>query len=156
MECPVDETSNSTIPKAAIREDHSLPQLIALIDTLELITDQVRAYERALPPDNYPARMAVAALGELARQALAEARDLSDSLASPKSLPDAPFSPREQEVLTLAAQGLTNKEIAYRLGISDRTAQFHMNSVFNKTGTFSRTEAATFALQRGWIAINHD
>ena len=132
----------------------SFPQLAALIDTLELMTDQARAYERALPPDNYPARMAVAALGELARQALVEARDLNDVLNPPQPTQDHPFSPREREVLTLAAQGLTNKEIAYRLGISDRTVQFHMNSVFNKTGTFSRTEAATLALQRGWIAID--
>jgi DNA-binding NarL/FixJ family response regulator len=46
---------------------------------------------------------------------------------------------------------LTNREIAYRLGISDRTVQFHMNSVFNKTGASSRTEAAVLALQQGWI-----
>ena len=133
----------------------SLPQLEALIDTLELMTHQARAYERALPRDNYPARMAAAALGELARQALAEAQDLRDSLNTPQITGEHPFSPREQEVLTLAAQGLSNKEIAYRLGISDRTVQFHMNSVFNKTDTSSRTEAATFALQRGWIAVEH-
>ena len=134
-------------------ESSSAPQLESLVDLLELMTHQARAYERALPPDNYPARGAVAALGELARQALAEAQDLRDSLAAPQAQ-DHPFSPREQEVLTLAAQGLTNKEIAYRLGISDRTVQFHMNSVFNKTGTSSRTEAATVALQRGWIAVD--
>ena len=131
----------------------SLPQLEALIDTLELMTHQARAYERALPPDNYPARMVAAALGELARQALAEAQDLRDSLSDPQTTQAHPFSPREREVLALAAQGLSNKEIAYRLGISDRTVQFHMNSVFNKTCTSSRTEAAMLALQRRWIAV---
>jgi serine/threonine protein kinase/DNA-binding CsgD family transcriptional regulator len=130
------------------------PQLAALIDTLELLTDQARAYERALPPNNYPARMAVVTLGELARQGLAEAQDLAVSLAGPPPTPDHPFSPREMEVLGLVARGLTNKEIAYRLGISDRTIQFHLNSVFNKTGTSSRTEAATQALQRGWISLD--
>jgi DNA-binding NarL/FixJ family response regulator len=115
--------------------------------------EQTRAYERILPPDNHAARVAVAALGELARQALAEAQDLYDSLKAPEITTDHPFSPREQQVLTLAAQGLTNKEIAYRLGVSDRTVQFHMNSVFNKTGTSSRTEAATLALQQHWIEI---
>jgi DNA-binding NarL/FixJ family response regulator len=98
--------------------------------------------------------MAVATLGELARQALAEAQDLGDSLVPSPPSGDHPFSPREHEVLTLAAQGLTNKEIAYRLRISDRTVQFHMNSVFNKTGTASRTEAATLALQRGWVILD--
>jgi DNA-binding NarL/FixJ family response regulator len=127
------------------------PQLTALLDVLELMADQVRAYERILPHADRKARMAVAALGELARQALAEARDLGDSLVAHPRPARQPLSPREQEVLTLAAQGLTNREIAYRLGISDRTVQFHMNSVFNKTGACSRTEAAVLAIQRGWI-----
>ena len=136
------------------REGAPLPQLGALIDTLELMGDQVRAYERALPPDNHAARMAVAALGELARQGLAEAQDLRDSLATSPTTSEHPLSSREHEVLTLAAHGLTNREIAYRLGVSDRTVQFHMNSVFNKTATSSRTEAATLALQRGWIVVD--
>jgi DNA-binding NarL/FixJ family response regulator len=62
-----------------------------------------------------------------------------------------PFSPREYEVLTLAARGLTNKEIAYRLGLSERTVQFHMNSIFNKSGADSRTEAVALALRKGWL-----
>jgi DNA-binding NarL/FixJ family response regulator len=136
-----------------VSQDASLPQIAALIDTLELMIEQARAYERALPAGNHAARMAVATLGELARQALAEARDLADSLSASPPDCDAPFSPREREVLALAARGLTNKEIAYRLGISDRTVQFHMNAVFNKTGASSRTEAAALALRRGWIAL---
>ncbi len=136
------------------------PPLAGLLETLDLLTDQARAYERALPPNNYPAHAAVTALAELARQALNEARDLAASLApladprsAAKGTPPAqhPFSPRELQVLTLAAQGLTNKEIAYRLRLSERTVQFHMNSVFNKTTTSSRTEAVALALQQGWI-----
>ena len=139
------------------REDAELPpQLASLLDTLDLLINQVRAYERALPTDNYPARMAVATLGELARQARSEAEDLCTTLSAPTATADHPFSPREHEVLTLAAQGLTNKEIAYRLGVSDRTIQFHMNAVFNKTGTSSRTEATTVALQRRWIVPDLD
>jgi DNA-binding CsgD family transcriptional regulator len=127
------------------------PLLTALIDTLDLLNAQARAYERAIPPNNYPARAAVSALGELARQALTEARDLAASLEVRPS-GKHPFSPREFEVLTLAAEGLTNKEIAYRLGLSERTIQFHMNSVFNRTGTSSRTEAVAMALRQGWLA----
>jgi DNA-binding NarL/FixJ family response regulator len=129
------------------------PPLAGLLDTLDLLDQQVAAYDRALPPNNYPARAAVAALGGLARQALNEARDLAASLEppAPAAPQPHPFSPRELEVLTLAAQGLTNKEIAYRLGLSERTVQFHMNSVFNKTTTNSRTEAVALAMQRGWL-----
>ena len=132
-------------------KNHPLP-IDGLIDTLELLAAQARAYERALPVDNYPARAAVAALGELARQALNEARDLNASLEITQ-IPDHLLSPRELEVLNLAACGLTNKEIAYRLGISDRTIQFHMNSIFNKTGTNSRTEIVALAVKNGWVEI---
>lgn len=125
-------------------------QLAALLDTLELLSAQARAYERVLPSDNYPARAAVASLGELARQALNEARDLADSLQPAPPAPH-PFSPRELEVLTLVTAGLTNKEIAYRLNLSERTIQFHLNSIFNKTNTGSRTEAAALALRQGWL-----
>ncbi len=133
--------------------DLPLPILAGLIDTLELLVAQAHAYERALPPGNYPARAAVAALGELARQSLNEARDLKDSLHLVQASGAHPFSPREHEVLGLAAQGLTNKEIAYRLGISERTIQFHLNSIYNKTDTSSRTEAVVLALQRGWLKL---
>ena len=63
----------------------------------------------------------------------------------------APISPREFQVLRLVAHGLTNKEIAYRLTISERTVQFHLNSIFNKTGTSSRTEAVSMALLHRWL-----
>jgi DNA-binding NarL/FixJ family response regulator len=125
-------------------------QWAGLLDTLDLLVAQVRAYERALPASNYPAQAALATLGELARQAQAEARDLA-AQASPVPASAHPFSPRELEVLQLAAAGLTNKEIAYRLGLSERTVQFHLNTVFQKTGTSSRTEASSLALRRGWL-----
>jgi serine/threonine protein kinase len=130
------------------------PLLTGLIDTLDLLNAQARAYERALPPNNYPARAAVSALGELARQAFAEARDLATAL-EPHPPAGHPFSPREFEVLTLAAEGLTNKEIAYRLGLSERTIQFHMNSIFNKTSSETRTRAVALALRNGWLPSDH-
>ena len=124
--------------------------LISLQNALALLLEQAQAYERALPPNNYSARAAVAALMRLAKQAQNEAVSLADSFQS-QPISDHPFSPREHEVLTLAADGLTNKEIAYRLGISERTVQFHLNSIFNKTTTSSRTEAVALALRNGWI-----
>jgi DNA-binding NarL/FixJ family response regulator len=127
------------------------PPLASLIEALELLAAQARAYERALPADNYPARAAVTAMGELARQALNEARELAAALEPPVPQPAHPFSPRERQVLGLAAEGLTNKEIAYRLNLSERTIQFHMNSIFNKTATQSRTQAVAMALRSGWL-----
>jgi len=133
-------------------EEKETTPLEGLLETIELLVAQAQAYERALPADNYPARAAVATLGELARQALNDAHELNSLLETVKT-PDHNLSPRESEVLTLAAAGLTNKEIAYRLGISDRTVQFHMNSIFNKTGTNSRTEVVALAVQNGWLSL---
>ena len=125
-------------------------RLASLLDALELLLTQARAYELALPPNNIQALTAIAQLREMAQQALNEARDLAETPAPSPTAPH-PFSPREYEVLTLTAQGLTNKEIAYRLGLSERTVQFHLNGVFNKTGTNSRTEATALALRKGWM-----
>lgn len=122
--------------------------LAILIETLELLNAQCRAYERALPANNPPARAAVNTLGKLARQALSEAQGLSARQSdSPSPGTAVPLSPREAQVLSLVARGLTNKEIAYRLGISERTVQFHLNSIFNKSDTHSRTEAVAKLLQ---------
>ncbi|HSO13724.1 MAG TPA: response regulator transcription factor [Anaerolineales bacterium] len=124
--------------------------LASLQNVLDLLVEQAQAYERALPANNYAARAAVTALMRLAQQAQSEAVSLAESFQSQGAI-EHPFSPREHEVLTLAAEGLTNKEIAYRLGISERTVQFHINSIFNKTTTNSRTEAVALALRNGWI-----
>lgn len=124
--------------------------LAGLQRALAHLVEQAQAYERALPANEYAARAVAAALARLARQAQNEAVSLADSIQLPHSS-EHPFSPREHQVLSLAADGLTNKEIAHRLGISERTVQFHINSVFNKTTTNSRTEAVALALRNGWI-----
>jgi len=60
---------------------------------------------------------------------------------------------RELDVLRLAARGLTNRAIGHELGISHRTVQGHLQSVYGKLAVSSRTEAVTEALRRGWIVI---
>lgn len=58
------------------------------------------------------------------------------------------LTPREAQVLDAIADGLTNKAIARRLGISLHTVKFHLESVFRKLGARTRTEAAAKALER--------
>ncbi len=60
---------------------------------------------------------------------------------------------RELDVLRLAARGLTNRAIGRDLGISHRTVQGHLASIYGKLEANSRTEAVTEALRRGWIVI---
>lgn len=62
------------------------------------------------------------------------------------------LSPREQEVLTHVANGLPNKAIARKLGITDHTVKFHVSSVLSKLEAASRTEAVAIATRRGMIA----
>jgi len=60
---------------------------------------------------------------------------------------------RELEVLKLAAKGMTNKEIAEELFISERTVQTHFANAFHKLNVGSRTEALLRALKEGWLAL---
>ena len=68
--------------------------------------------------------------------------------------PDPPLSDREFEVLKLAAEGLSNKEIAERLGLSVWTVQTHLGHVFEKLGTRSRTQAVVRGLRAGWLRLD--
>jgi DNA-binding NarL/FixJ family response regulator len=60
---------------------------------------------------------------------------------------------REREVLQLVAEGLANKHIARRLGISEHTVKFHVAAVLTKLGAGSRTEAAHLGARRGLVAL---
>lgn len=64
-----------------------------------------------------------------------------------------PLTVREMEVLQLLAQGLANKAIAERLGISDHTAKFHVNAILGKLGAQSRTEATVQAARLGLVIL---
>ncbi|MBI3185616.1 MAG: response regulator transcription factor [Myxococcales bacterium] len=64
-----------------------------------------------------------------------------------------PLTAREREVLLLLAEGLSNKEIAARLSISEHTAKFHVNSVLGKLGAQKRLEAVVRAARMGIIEL---
>jgi DNA-binding NarL/FixJ family response regulator len=63
------------------------------------------------------------------------------------------LTPRESEVMTLLAEGLSNKEIAVKLEISEHTAKFHVNSILQKMGAQKRVEAVVRAAKMGLIEI---
>ena len=64
-----------------------------------------------------------------------------------------PLTPREIDVLHLLAEGLSNKGIGVRLGISDQTVKFHVASLSGKLGAANRTDAVRRAVRRGLIAL---
>ena len=63
------------------------------------------------------------------------------------------LTPRELEVMKSRSKGITNKEIAYELFISERTVKFHISSIFGKLGAETRTEALSIAIQKGLLSI---
>jgi DNA-binding NarL/FixJ family response regulator len=65
----------------------------------------------------------------------------------------AKLSPREMEVLSLLAKGLSNKEIASRLGLVVGTIKIYVANIFSKLGVSDRTQALVTAVKRGIINI---
>ena len=63
----------------------------------------------------------------------------------------APLSPREVQILDNIAQGMTNKEVAYALAISEQTVKNHMSSILRKLSVNDRTQAVVYAIRQGWI-----
>jgi DNA-binding NarL/FixJ family response regulator len=93
-------------------------------------------------------------------RAVAAGRSALDPQIAPRIIaraarptPSSDLTEREREVLSLAARGLTNKQIGHDLDISDRTVQNHLANIYGKLNVQSRTEAVTAALQRGLIQL---
>jgi DNA-binding CsgD family transcriptional regulator len=63
------------------------------------------------------------------------------------------LTPREFEVLRLVAEGLHNRDIAERLGVTEHTVKFHLGAIFGKLGASTRTEAVQKGLRLGVIEI---
>jgi DNA-binding CsgD family transcriptional regulator len=76
----------------------------------------------------------------------------SDGVSAPVD-DDVVLTPRELEVLTLLAEGLSNKAIARRLGISVHTAKFHVGALIDKFDAVGRTDAVAHAARRGVIHL---
>lgn len=134
----------------------------AIDEVLERALERIRRASAALDQDSAAAHdLGVAQ--RLIEAALHAARSEGDSLglldgdaahhAAPADAlpPMLPLTLREEEVLRLMAEGLRNKEIAARLGISERTATFHVGNVLAKLGADGRVEAIHLARRRGLI-----
>jgi non-specific serine/threonine protein kinase len=88
-------------------------------------------------------------------QTMTTAEALGYALTQDRTVDEAPahsgpLSRREREVVVMVASGMTNKEIAQRLFIAERTAEGHVERIRNKLGVRSRTEVATWAVEHGF------
>lgn len=121
--------------------------------------EALRSGIRAVLPRLATAEEIVAAVEAAAAGLVALHPDVLDSLLPPlttRTLPASPnqaLTPREIEVLGMLAEGLGNKTIARRLGISEHTVKFHVSSIFQKLSASSRTEAVTLGARLGLIML---
>ena len=118
--------------------------------------EALRAGIRALLPGDLGPREILAAVeAAAAGLVVLHPQDLPQFVAD-RPVPAAPaqtLSPREVQVLSMLAEGIGNKTIAWKLGISEHTAKFHVASILSKLNAGTRTEAVTLAIRRGLIMV---
>ena len=147
------ETSN------AVNSLGLLPEDALLVLALAVTSDQAAQARAAgaqalLSRDASPEALAAAAV------ALSHGLQVTDPALSGVSAAATPapgsaslFTPREQDVLKLLAEGLPNKGVASRLEVSEHTVKFHVNSIMGKLNAQSRTEAVTLATRLGLLPL---
>jgi DNA-binding NarL/FixJ family response regulator len=128
------DTSDSTLLNSALRS--GVRAVISREATPEEIESAIQAVHAGLiviAPESLP-------------ELLLDVRPVAEALTEP-------LSDRELEVLDVIAEGLSNKLIAHRLGISEHTVKTHVASILAKLGAASRTEAVSLAIRRGLVML---
>jgi DNA-binding NarL/FixJ family response regulator len=139
-------------------EHHPNANLVVLtadpnpVATHELLRSGVRA---VLPRTSSVEQTIAAVIAAAAGLITLRPEDLEPGLFPGSRPPDLtePLSSRETEVLGMIAEGLSNKLIAHRLGISEHTVKFHVASIMSKLRASSRTEAVTSGIRQGLIML---
>jgi DNA-binding NarL/FixJ family response regulator len=127
--------------------------VVALVPGEAAAADALAAGARGLAFRDADAGRLAAALVAAARGLLALEGALASWLHPPAATPADGLTPREAEVLSLLAEGRSNRSIAQRLGISERTARFHVESILAKLGVENRSEAIVVAARRGLVVL---
>jgi DNA-binding NarL/FixJ family response regulator len=118
------------------------------VDPQELI----RAIHEAAK-SNYVVNDAVLAKPQVATWLLSQFEQMAVTGDESPEYTFQPLSQREMEILKCITRGQSNKEIAKLLGISRQTVKNHMTSILRKLAVNDRTQAAVYALRRGWIRL---
>jgi DNA-binding NarL/FixJ family response regulator len=135
----------------------ALPAVVALVADEEVAAEALAAGARGvLPREAGPGRIA-AAVRAAARGLVVLDDDLVAVLLRPRapsvSALVEPLTARELEVLQRLSEGLSNKEIGSKLGISESTAKFHVNAIVGKLGANGRTDAVMRAARLGLLLL---
>jgi len=147
----------------AVSAGSHVPAIVVLTENPSAVWGAValRSRVRAVLPREATAAEIVAAVAGAAAGLVVlhpgTAEAILPLLASPApslaGIAPQPLTPREVEVLHMLAEGLGNKTIARRLGISEHTVKFHVGSIFSKLNASSRTEAVTVGVRQGLVML---
>ncbi len=140
---------------AAARWAELTAPVVALAADAGQAADALRAGARSVIARSAAPEALAAAVVSTARGLVVLDPSLAGGFVRPPESPDGaePLTPREREVLALLAEGLANKAIAARLGISEHTAKFHVNAILAKLGVESRAEAIVRAARLGLVVL---
>ena len=161
----VTDTFRSLIEEA--NESHDVPAIIVIgAEREDWLRDALRAsVVRATLPRAAASAEIVAAVQAVSNGLFAIDPEVFAALFSSTTPTDEPshlthrgalvdeLTPREREVLEMLAEGLSNKEIAWRMKISEHTVKFHVASIFAKLDASSRTEAVMHGIRQGLIMM---
>lgn len=159
---PGEQSPTATLP--ATDRAGPVPDLAEIrVPVVALLADESSAAQvwaagvRGLLPRDASVEVVVAALQAVIQGLVViDPSFAADLLSGADRLPGPlveELTPREMEVLQLLAEGLPNKAIARRLGISDHTVKFHVNAILGKLGAQSRTEAVVRATRLGLLIL---
>ncbi len=148
--------SKSSLERLSSIQDPTLPPVVAMLPGPAQASEARLAGARGLLLRDADADTLVVALQAVSQGLLVTSPELSAAVPSTRGRPPAipeDLTPRELEVLRLLAEGLPNKSIAQRLGITEHTVKFHINAIMGKLGAQSRTEAVVLATRMGIIPL---
>ena len=158
-----DPLARSGLALPGARPDlEALRSLARTVPTLALVPDADAASEalaagaRATLPRDAPRARLVAALRAAIEGLLVADASFAERLLRSRRVAEAPveaLTPRELEVMQLLSDGLSNKLIADRLGVSEHTAKFHVNSIMGKLGAQTRTDAVVRGARLGLVVL---
>jgi DNA-binding NarL/FixJ family response regulator len=152
----VDSASRAEVVlRDELPEGHERPELAPTVVLSEerLTSRWVGLGVHAMLPREAAAEQIIAALYAAAAGLIAMLAENSSGVVPVADSGVESLTPREMEALEMLAEGLSNKQIAGRLNISEHTAKFHVNSILNKLGAGTRTEAVMRGLRRGLLKV---
>ncbi|MBQ7732602.1 MAG: response regulator transcription factor [Synergistaceae bacterium] len=127
--------------------------MLTSYDAQQYVIASLRAGARGFVLKTVSPKELITAINTVAKGGLYLDPEVASVVGSQDFIPEQ-LSVREREVLLLAAKGLSSKEVAKRLYISERTVQTHLASIYDKLGSRNKTEALLLALKYGVVTLD--